>query len=451
MKRFIRSSLCAALVVVMVLGSTLSVSAMKNYNRWNYGQERQVNRLMLSKEEINDEGKTQQYIEYTYDDEGRMLTADYYEDKTKAVFNGKEKYIYENNFKKVTIEDYNTKNVMINKIIYEYVSPFDVLKNYEEQPYTKSTEYEYDATTGKERSRIIVDFSADFKEKKEQYSNLTENGEWYTYAEFTDKFNKSFFDWGNRSIYYSNIGYNEDGTIDNGSEEVYEYNEHGNEMSHTVRSYYKDKAEFVDDTYETHEYKYDGDKIIEDLYISRRADAPVTTATKKKTTYSYTGNKCERITYAYLEEQYKQNNKVVTTYDEKGFEIKSDYYSYVASDWVLSYTYEYEYDSKNRNTCIKYLSYSEGKIVGGDMDSHEYDELGNETLYSHSRWSTEKNDFVFSSSVKNAYTYSDYKEYGQFPQTGDTSNMTLWFMLTALSSMGLYACLAYGKKRKNEQ
>ena len=37
------------------------------------------------------------------------------------------------------------------------------------------------------------------------------------------------------------------------------------------------------------------------------------------------------------------------------------------------------------------------------------------------------------------------------PQTGDTSNMTLWIMLMALSSVGLCACLVLGKKRKKEQ
>ena len=37
------------------------------------------------------------------------------------------------------------------------------------------------------------------------------------------------------------------------------------------------------------------------------------------------------------------------------------------------------------------------------------------------------------------------------PPTGDNSNMTLWVMLMALSSMGLCACLVLGKKRKKEQ
>ena len=34
------------------------------------------------------------------------------------------------------------------------------------------------------------------------------------------------------------------------------------------------------------------------------------------------------------------------------------------------------------------------------------------------------------------------------PQTGDTSNMTLWVMLMALSAMGLCVCLIFGKRKR---
>ncbi len=58
-----------------------------------------------------------------------------------------------------------------------------------------------------------------------------------------------------------------------------------------------------------------------------------------------------------------------------------------------------------------------------------------------------KDTTIYAKWTENAVTPADPTS----PRTGDAGNMALWVMLLALSSMGLCACLVFGKKRKNEQ
>ena len=447
MKRFIRSSLCAALVVILVLGCTLSASAFGGIGvtRWGEYEDAEclVKKTILAKQELDESGNTVSFNEYTYDDAGRILTLTVYDNEKKANVKGSCKYAYSNGNKTVTIGEYDSRNKLINKIVYEYADAFDVLKNFDEQAYNKCTTTLYD--DGKETRIVEISYSDGFKKETKKEYAPDSSDEMYLRVDSFSEYNKSWFAVGGSFgiLHSKTVNYDESGTIISGEERINEFDSHEIITKQDLYNYDEFEEDFILVDSVTFENKYDGERVTERI-------EKVKGVIQHKYVYSYNGNTEEMIEYYYTDPDYNPERKSVYVFRDNGAWEKSQQYKYDenSGEWLLTDHYEMKYDEKDRLIYSEnfYYSSENGEKIGGQVIEYEYDKYGAETLIKQSTWSQETKELKTVSYSKYILTYDDTADVTS-PQTGDNSNMTLWVMLLALSSMGLCAYLVLGKKR----